>query len=33
MDDDKRATYDRFGEDGLQNAGYSSQGPFAKWFW
>ena len=32
MDDDKRATYDRFGEDGLQNAGYSSQGPFANGF-
>ena len=22
MDDDKRATYDRFGEDGLKNAGF-----------
>jgi len=32
MDDDKRATYDRFGEDGLKNAGYSSQGPFAGGF-
>lgn len=32
MDDDKRSTYDRFGEDGLQNAGYSSQGPFANGF-
>jgi len=32
MDDDKRATYDRFGEEGLQNAGYSSQGPFANGF-
>ncbi|MDD3236895.1 MAG: molecular chaperone DnaJ [Candidatus Gastranaerophilales bacterium] len=28
MDDDKRATYDRYGEDGLSSAGYSSQGPF-----
>ena len=28
MDDDKRATYDRFGEDGLKNAGFGSQGPF-----
>lgn len=27
-DDDKRALYDRYGEDGLQNAGYSTQGPF-----
>ena len=32
MDDDKRATYDRFGEEGLNNAGYSSQGPFANGF-
>lgn len=32
MDDNKRATYDRFGEEGLQNAGYSSQGPFANGF-
>lgn len=32
MDDDKRATYDRFGEDGLNNAGYSTQGPFANGF-
>lgn len=32
MDDDKRATYDRFGEDGLNNAGYNTQGPFANGF-
>lgn len=32
MDDDKRATYDRFGEDGLQNAGFNTQGPFANGF-
>ena len=32
MDDNKRATYDRFGEEGLQNSGYSSQGPFADGF-
>ena len=32
MDDDKRATYDRFGEDGLNNAGFNSQGPFANGF-
>ena len=32
MDDDKRATYDRYGEDGLQNAGFSTQGPFANGF-
>ena len=28
MDDEKRATYDRYGEDGLKNAGYSTAGPF-----
>lgn len=28
MDDDKRATYDRYGEDGLKNAGFNTQGPF-----
>lgn len=28
MDDDKRALYDQYGEDGLKNAGYSGQGPF-----
>ncbi|MCR5262033.1 MAG: molecular chaperone DnaJ [Candidatus Gastranaerophilales bacterium] len=27
-DDDKRALYDRYGEEGLSNAGYSSSGPF-----
>ncbi len=32
MDDDKRATYDRFGEDGLKNAGFNTQGPFASGF-
>ena len=28
MDDEKRALYDRYGEDGLKNAGYSTNGPF-----
>ena len=28
MDDEKRALYDRYGEDGLKNAGYSTSGPF-----
>lgn len=32
MDDNKRATYDRYGEDGLNNAGFDSQGPFANGF-
>ena len=32
MDDEKRATYDRFGEDGLKNAGFNTQGPFAGGF-
>lgn len=32
MDDEKRATYDRFGEDGLQNAGFNTAGPFANGF-
>lgn len=32
MDDNKRATYDRFGEDGLKNAGFDSAGPFASGF-
>lgn len=32
MDDNKRATYDRYGEDGLNNAGFGSQGPFANGF-
>lgn len=27
-DDNKRATYDRYGEDGLRDAGFSSSGPF-----
>jgi molecular chaperone DnaJ len=27
-DEDKRAVYDRYGEEGLNNAGYSSGGPF-----
>ncbi len=28
MDDNKRATYDRYGEDGLRDAGFSTSGPF-----
>lgn len=28
MDEEKRATYDRYGEDGLKNAGYNTSGPF-----
>ena len=32
IDDDKRATYDRYGEDGLRNAGFNTQGPFAGGF-
>lgn len=28
MDDDKRALYDRYGEDGLKNAGFNTSGPF-----
>lgn len=28
MDDNKRATYDRYGEDGLKNAGFDTNGPF-----
>ena len=32
MDDNKRATYDRFGEDGLKNAGFDTSGPFAGGF-
>jgi len=32
MDDNKRATYDRYGEDGLKNAGFDTQGPFAGGF-
>lgn len=31
-DDDKRALYDRYGEEGLSNAGYSSSGPFESGF-
>ena len=32
MDDEKRETYDRFGEDGLKNAGFDTSGPFAGGF-
>ena len=32
MDDEKRSLYDRYGEDGLSNAGYSGGGPFAGGF-
>jgi len=32
MDDEKRATYDRYGEDGLKNAGFDTSGPFAGGF-
>jgi len=32
MDDNKRSTYDRFGEDGLRNAGFDTSGPFAGGF-
>ena len=28
MDEEKRSLYDRYGEDGLQNAGYGGGGPF-----
>ncbi len=28
MDDNKRATYDRYGEDGLREAGFGTSGPF-----
>ena len=28
MDDGKRATYDRYGEDGLKDAGFNTSGPF-----
>ncbi|MBR1908944.1 DnaJ domain-containing protein, partial [bacterium] len=31
-DDNKRATYDRYGEDGLKNAGFDTQGPFSGGF-
>ncbi len=32
MDDNKRATYDAYGEDGLKNAGFDTGGPFAGGF-
>lgn len=32
MDDDKRSLYDRYGEDGLRNAGFDNGGPFAGGF-
>lgn len=32
MDDEKRSLYDRYGEDGLKNAGFDSSGPFAGGF-
>lgn len=32
MDDNKRATYDRYGEDGLKNSGFDGGGPFAGGF-
>lgn len=32
MDDDKRSLYDRYGEDGLKNAGFDNGGPFAGGF-
>lgn len=31
-DDNKRATYDQYGEDGLKNAGFDTNGPFASGF-
>lgn len=31
-DENKRATYDRYGEDGLKNAGFDTNGPFAGGF-
>jgi molecular chaperone DnaJ len=31
-DDNKRATYDQYGEDGLNNAGFGGGGPFANGF-
>lgn len=31
-DENKRATYDRYGEDGLKNAGFDTGGPFAGGF-
>ena len=32
MDDNRRSTYDRFGEEGLNSAGFDTQGPFADGF-
>ena len=32
MDDNKRATYDRYGEDGLRDAGFNTSGPFDSGF-
>lgn len=32
MDDNKRSLYDRYGEDGLKNAGFDNGGPFAGGF-
>ncbi len=32
IDDNKRATYDRYGEDGLKNAGFNTGGPFEAGF-
>lgn len=32
MDDEKRSLYDRYGEDGLANAGFDTGGPFAGGF-
>ncbi|MFA7657927.1 MAG: molecular chaperone DnaJ [Candidatus Gastranaerophilaceae bacterium] len=32
MDDEKRSLYDRYGEDGLKNAGFDNGGPFAGGF-
>lgn len=32
MDDEKRSLYDRYGEDGLRNAGFDNGGPFAGGF-
>ena len=32
VDDNKRATYDQYGEDGLANAGFNTNGPFANGF-
>ena len=32
VDDNKRSTYDQYGEDGLANAGFNTNGPFANGF-